>query len=303
MTTTPRTGSPRRRRLRIGHLAAIVFLALALLITLFPFYWMLRTALVPTVDLGRDNLALWPHHGTFANFKRVLGLATLEEARAGGGSGANIDFIQYTRNSIIYTGLVVIGQTLCCAMAGYALARLRFPGRRQLFAMFVGALMVPPIFTLLPNFVLVKQLGLLNTFAGIAAPTILMTPFAVFFLRQFFMSIPLEVEEAATLDGASKWTIFWRVVLPMSKGPLFTIALTTAVWTWKDYLWPLLVGPKDGTRVLTVGLGIFLQQSPGARPDWTGLMAASALSVIPMLFLLIVFGKRLVNSINFTGLK
>ncbi len=290
-------------RSRIGRTAAWIFLVIALIATLFPFYWMLRTSLVSTQDLGVDNLGLWPRHATLDNLKRVLGLVTLEEAQAAGGSGANIDFLKYTRNSIIYTGLVVVVQTLCCAMAGYALARLRFRARNAVFTTFVAALMVPPIFTLLPNFVLVKQLGLLNSFAGMVAPTILMTPFTVFFLRQFFMSIPHEVEEAAMLDGAGKWTIFWRVALPMSKGPLFTIALTNAVWTWKDYLWPLLVGPGQDTRVLTVGLGVFLQQSPGSRPDWTGLMAASTLSVIPMLVLLAVFGKRIVNGINFTGLK
>jgi multiple sugar transport system permease protein len=163
--------------------------------------------------------------------------------------------------------------------------------------------MVPPIFTLLPNFVLIKNLNLINTFAGMVAPSILMTPFAVFFLRQFFLSIPRDVEEAARLDGSGPWGVFWRIVLPMSRGPLITIALTTTVWAWKDYLWPLLVGREEQTRVLTVALGVFLQQSPNTRPDWTGLMAGSTLSVLPVLILLIFLGRRLVQSLNFTGIK
>jgi multiple sugar transport system permease protein len=167
----------------------------------------------------------------------------------------------------------------------------------------VGALMVPPIFTLLPNFTLVKDLGLINTFAGMVAPTLLMTPFAVFFLRQFFLSIPRDVEEAALLDGAGRWGIFFRVIVPMSRGPLITIGLTTTVWAWKDFLWPLLVGREEHTRVLTVALGVFLQQSPNTQPDWTGLMAGSTLSVLPVLVLLIFLGKRLVQSLNFTGIK
>ncbi|GAA3468466.1 carbohydrate ABC transporter permease [Nonomuraea roseola] len=285
------------------RLLAWACLALAIVITLFPFYWMLRTAITPGRELATDNFGLLPEHPTLVNFERVLGLASPEESRAAGGSGANLDFFLYLRNSLVYTGLVTAAQTLFCAMAGYAFARLRFPGRDALFGLFVAALMVPPIFTLLPTFAVVKELGWLNTFQGLVAPSMLMTPFAVFFLRQFFLAFPREVEQAATIDGASRWALFWRVVLPMTKGPLFTLALTTAVWSWNDYLWPLLVAPGEQTRVLTAALGIFLKQSPNTAYDWTGLMAGSALSVIPVLLLLVFFGRRLVDSIQFSGLK
>ena len=289
--------------MRAGRIAAWTVMGLAVLVTVFPFYWMVRTALTDANHLFSDNFSLIPEHFTWANFKRVLGLSTFAEAQAAGGSGASLDFVLYLRNSIVYTAVVVAVQTLSCAMAGYALARLRFRGREVVFSVFVSALMIPPIFTLLPNFALVRNLDLLNTFAGLVAPILLMTPFTVFFLRQFFLSLPREVEEAAVIDGAGLWSVFWRVALPMSKGPLITIALINGVWTWKDYLWPLLVGQEEDTRVLTVALGVFLQQSPNARPDWTGLMAGSTLSVIPVLLLLLVFGKRLANSLQFTGIK
>jgi multiple sugar transport system permease protein len=272
-------------------------------VTVFPFYWMLRTALTPSADLFSDAGSLWPHHPTLINFRRVLGMTSAERTRAAGGSGAQINFLLYTLNSIIYSGVIAIAQTFFCAMAGYAFARLRFPGRDLIFGVLVAALMVPPIFTLLPNFALVKDLGLMNTFAGLVAPSVLMTPFAVFFLRQFFLSIPKEVEEAAVLDGVGRWGAFWRIIVPMSRGPLITIGLTTTVWAWKDFLWPLLVGRGENTRVLTVALGVFLQQSPNTQPDWTGLMAGSTLSVLPVLILLIFLGKRLVQSLNFSGIK
>ena len=292
-----------RRRRSPGRTLAWAVLIAALVITLFPFYWMIRTALTPAADLPTDTTALWPHHATLINFERVLGLTTTAQDLAAGGSGATLDFLVSLRNSIIYAGLIAFAQTFFCAMAGYAFARLRFRGRDLLFGVFVMALMVPPIFTLLPNFALVKSLGWIGSFEGLIAPSVLMTPFAVFFLRQFFLSIPAEVEEAAALDGAGRLTQFWRVVLPMSRGPLFTIGLITAVWAWKDYLWPLLVGPDQNTRVLTAALGIFLQQSPDAAPDWTGLMAAAVLAVIPVALLLVFFGRRLVESLNFTGIK
>ncbi|MEU1046530.1 carbohydrate ABC transporter permease [Streptomyces sp. NPDC005897] len=286
-----------------GRVAAWVVLVVALVATVFPFYWMVRTALTPAADLYSDSTGLVPQHPTAINFLRVLGLTSQEEAMAAGGSGAQVDFLRYLLNSVVYSGLIAVLQTLCCAMAGYAFARLRFPGRDAVFGVLIAALMVPPIFTVMPNFVLVKNLDWLNTFAGMVAPSVLMTPFAIFFLRQFFLSIPREVEEAAVLDGVGAWGLFWRVVLPMSRGPLLTIGLTTTVWAWKDYLWPLLTGRDEETRVLTVALGIFQQQSPNTSPDWTGLMAGSTLSVLPVLVLLILLGRRLVESLNFTGVK
>jgi multiple sugar transport system permease protein len=289
--------------MKIGRGTAWFVLIAAIVLTAFPFYWMVRTALTPAADLYRDSTALWPENPTLINFTRILGLVGPEQARAAGGSGAQINFLRYTMNSLIYSGLIAVVQTFCCAMAGYAFARLRFPGRDLVFGVIVAALMVPPIFTLLPNFVLVKQLGILNTIPGLVLPSLLMTPFAVFFLRQFFLSLPRDVEEAAILDGNGPWGIFWRIALPMSRGPLITIGLTTTVWAWKDFLWPLLVGRDESNRLVTVALGVFLQQSPNTQPDWTGLMAASTLSVLPVLLLLIFVGKRLVQSLNFTGSK
>jgi multiple sugar transport system permease protein len=291
------------QRLTAGRVLAWAVLIAFLVLTVLPFYLMVRTALTPAADLYTDSTALVPQHPTLVNFWRILGLVDADTARNAGGSGARIDFLRYTLNSIVYCGLIATVQTFCCAMAGYAFARLRFPGRDLLFDVIVTALMVPPIFTLLPNFTLVRSLGIIDTYAGMVAPALLMTPFAVFFLRQFFLSIPNEVEEAAVLDGAGRWAIFWRVVVPMSRGPLITIGLTTTVWAWKDFLWPLLVGRGEQTRVLTVALGVFLQQSPNTQPDWTGLMAASVLSVLPVLALLVFLGKRLVQSLNFTGIK
>ena len=293
----------RTRSLRPSRTFAWAVVVVVVLVTVFPFWWMVRTALTPASALYTDNAGLLPHDPTLINFTRILGLTSEAEARAAGGSGAHINFARYLLNSIVYCGLIAVCQTLFCAMAGYAFARLRFPGRDLVFAVLIAALMVPPIFTLLPNFVLVKDLGLINTMAGMVAPTLLMTPFAVFFLRQFFLSLPRDVEEAAVLDGNGPWGIFWRIALPMSRGPLITIGITTTVWAWKDYLWPLLVGRGEGNRLVTVALGVFLQQSPNTQPDWTGLMAASTLSVLPVLVLLIFVGKRLVQSLNFTGSK
>ncbi|GIF73862.1 carbohydrate ABC transporter permease [Asanoa siamensis] len=292
-----------RRRFSPGRVLGWTVLTVVVVGSVFPFWWMVRTAITPAADMYTDSSALLPDNPTLVNFARVLGLTSEAEARAAGGSGAHVDFARYLVNSVVYCALIAGFQTLFCAMAGYAFARLRFPGRDLVFGILISALMVPPIFTLLPNFVFVKELGLINTMAGMVAPSLLMTPFAVFFLRQFFLSLPRDVEEAAILDGNGPWGVFWRIALPMSRGPLITIGLTTIVWAWKDYLWPLLVGRAEENRLVTVALGVFLQQSPNTQPDWTGLMAASTLSVVPVLVLLVFMGRRLVQSLNFTGSK
>jgi multiple sugar transport system permease protein len=292
-----------RPRASVGRILGWIFLIVSLILTIFPFYWMLKTALTPAVDVISDSGKIFPSSPTLINFIRVLGLVSPAEDQAAGGSGATINFLLYLWNSIIYCALIGFFQTLFCAMGGYAFARLRFPGRDTLFGILIGALMVPGIFTLLPNFVLVRDLGLLNTVWGMVAPSMLMTPFALFFLRQFFLNIPVDVEEAGMLDGAGKVRVFWRLALPMSRGPLITIALITVVWAWKDYLWPLIIGHDDSVRTLTVALGVYLQQSPNTQPDWTGLMAGSTLSVIPVVILLVFLGRRIVESLNFSGIK
>lgn len=291
------------RPVRPGRVAAWVVVGAVVLATVFPFYWMVRTALTPAAGLIGDASRLWPTDPTLINFQRVLGLTSIEEAVAAGGTGATIDFARYTVNSVLYAGSVAVLQTLSCAAAAYAFARLRFRGRDALFAVILAGLMIPGIFTLLPNFALMRQAGLLNTMVGLVAPAILTSPFAIFFLRQFFLSLPREVEEAAMIDGVGALGRFWRIALPMSRGPIATMMLITLVGMWKDYLWPLVAGNSEGTRVLTVALGVFQQQSPNTSPDWTGLMAGSTLSVIPVLLILVFLGKQLVQSLNFSGGK
>jgi len=188
-------------------------------------------------------------------------------------------------------------------MGAYAFARLRFWGRDGLFLVYLAALMVPGIVMTIPNFILVKELGLLNTYLGIMAPTLLMTPFAVFFLRQFFLSINKELEEAAFLDGAGKTRTFVKLILPISQTALATLGLSTFIASWNDYLWPLLVGKDPEVRLLNVAMGIFRSQTPQGVPDWGGLMAGALISIVPLMFLFAFFGKKIVNSISFSGFR
>jgi multiple sugar transport system permease protein len=286
-----------------GRILAWVVLWMFVLITLVPFYWMIRTGLSNNRALAGNAGSLLPADFTLGGFKRVLGLATTEEALAEGGSGASINFWLYLRNSLIVSTAITAGQVLFSALAAYAFARLEWPGRDKVFALFLTALLVPPIFTALPNFLTIKSLGLLNTLPGIILPFFLMTPFAIFFLRQFFLGIPKEIDEAATLDGASHLRIFFGIILPMSMAPIMTLAILTFIGSWNEYFWPLLVGQTEGSRVLTVALGVFRSQTPQGSPDWAGLMAATLVAAVPIMIIYAIFGKRIVNSIGFSGIK
>ncbi|MEU5075530.1 carbohydrate ABC transporter permease [Streptomyces asoensis] len=300
-----RTSRPRplRRRPTPGRIAAWALLAVITLVTLLPFYWILRTALSSNSGLAASPGDPLPVDPTAGGFERALGLQSTEEAVAQGGAGGGLRFWRYLLNSVVVSTLVTVCQIFFSAMAAYAFARLRWRGRDKVFALFLGGLMVPAVFTLLPNFVLIKELGLVDTLLGIALPTMFMTPFAVFFLRQFFMNIPREVEEAALLDGAGKVRIFFRVLLPMAATPVLTLAVLTYITSWNDYFWPLMVSYGDSSRVLTVALAVFRAQTPQTGTDWSGLMAATLIAALPMLALFGFFARRIVSSIGFTGIK
>jgi multiple sugar transport system permease protein len=264
---------------------------------------MLRTALSSNNALYAGSGSLLPVRFSWGGFERVFGIQTGQAAIDNGGAGQPISFWHYLANSVIVSTLVTAGQVFFSAMAAYAFARLRWRHREKVFAFFLAGLMIPAIFTLLPNFVLIKQLGLVDTLLGISLPTMLMTPFAVFFLRQFFLGISREVEEAALVEGASKVRVFFRLILPMSSAPLATLAILTYITSWNDYFWPLMVSYTDRSRVLTVALGVFKSQTPQTGPDWSGLMAATLVAALPMLLLFCVFARRIVNSIGFSGIK
>jgi ABC-type glycerol-3-phosphate transport system permease component len=293
----------RSRRLTPGRIMAWAYLGAIVLVTLFPFYWILRTALSNNYKLSTHPSSPLPVGFTWGAFERALGIASTAQAQAQGGSGASLDIALYLRNSVVYATCQTVLIVLFSAAAAYAFSRLHWRGRNLVFNVLIAALMVPSVFTLLPNFVFIKDLGLTNTFAGLILPGALFQAFTLFFLRQFMLGLSNEIEEAAIIDGAGPLRIFFRIILPMTSAPIATVSLLMFVNAWNDYLWPLLVTNDDSVQPLTLALGVFKQSSPQAAPDWAGLMAAALLAALPMLLLFVAFGKRIVNSIGFSGIK
>jgi multiple sugar transport system permease protein len=279
-------------------------LTVIVLVTLFPVYWMLRTALSTSKTLFSDPTGLAPVNFTLGGFARVFGLSTNEQALAEGGSGASINFGQFFLNSVIVSVVVVVCQVAFSAAAAYAFAILKFKGRDAIFFLYIIALTVPGIFLVLPNFLLIRELHLINTLMGIMLPGMLMSPFAVFFLRQFFLNTNLSIIEAAVIDGANHFRIFSRIVVPMAWPQIVTLAILQFIGAWNDYLWPFYIGSgKPESTVLTVGLGVFKSQTPQGSPDWSGLMAAALVAAVPMILLMIFAGKKIVGSIQASGVK
>jgi len=292
-----------RRRLSIGRAVAWAYVIGFLAVTIFPFLWILRTSLSNNYALDTNPSSVMPVGFTWGPFERALGIGSAELSHAQGGSDASLDVLLFLRNSVIYAGLMTLCVVSFSSIAAYAFARLQWRGRNLVFSIFFCALLVPGILTLLPNFVLVRNLHLTNSFAGLILPGALFSAFSIFFLRQFMLGLSSEIEDAALIDGAGQLRVLFWITVPMSRGPMTTLAILTFINTWNDYFWPLLIANDPSVRPLTLALGVFQQSSPQAMPDWAGLMAATLVAALPMLVLFAVFGRRIVNSLGITGLR
>jgi multiple sugar transport system permease protein len=270
-------------------------------ISLGPIWIAVKTALSDSRTLFSSASSFLPQDPTLFNILRVLGFANPADPRLAQMSYGKIDFFRALVNSAIFTFLATVPQIACSALAAYAFARLQFRGRRLIFFLFLAATMIPGIVLFIPNFILIKDLGWLNTFQGMAAPYALMTPFAVFFLRQMFLSTPRELEECARIDGASYFSIFFRIVLPFHRSALATLTIITSLSAWNDFFWPFLVGRSESVRVMAVAINAFRQQQAGGTPDWSGLMACTVLGLVPIAVLLVLFGRKVVESFQYAG--
>lgn len=209
--------------------------------------------------------------------------------------------LRYFINSVIQTGIIVVSQIILSILAAYAFSILEFPGRDLLFYLILGSLMVPFQLTFIPNFIMVSQWGLANTYAGLTIP-FLASAFGVFLLRQFFMTLPSELYDAAKVDGATSLRYLWSVVIPLSKGSISAFGTFAFLGAWSQYLWPLIITNDTNMRTIQIGIRFFLfDQERGA--DWGAIMAGAVIALLPTLLLFLVAQQQLVKGIATTGLK
>ena len=269
---------------RIGRGVGWILLAVGGAVTLLPFAWMLTTSAKTETDLFGHPTSLLPTHWTFANYQAIW---------------HELPFGRLFVNSIVFAGGVTVVSLLFDSMAAYALARLEFRGRTAAFYLVVATLMVPYQITLIPLFELVFHLHWLNTYQGLIVPRAT-SAFGIFLLRQFFVSIPRDLDAAARIDGASELRIYWQIVLPLAKPALATLAVFQFMNNWNDFLWPLVISTDVSHRTLPAGLTLFSGQFV---IEHGVLMAGAAISLLPLALAFFLAQRYFVSGVTTTGLK
>ncbi len=277
----PDEEAPRRRFLFSGwHL---ILLPVAVLM-LAPMLWMLITSVETLAETEHFPPVLRPATVRWQNYQQVLQLS---------------QFPRWFLNTLVVTMVVVIANLLICSLAGYAFARIRFFGREAVFILVLATMMIPFQVVMIPTFVIVRSLGLIDSLGALIVPN-LAGAFGIFLLRQFFRTLPVELEEAARIDGASRLGVLFKIVLPLSGPVLATLAVITFLWTWNDFLWPLITIYSSNNMTLQLGLLTF----QGAHKTNTNLlMAANVMSILPVLVLFFLAQRYFIRGIATTGLK
>jgi multiple sugar transport system permease protein len=274
-----------RGRDRAARTGLYVVLSLGLLVVVGPFVWMALASVKPEAEIREVPPTWWPHTLTLENYRELFN---------------RLDFPLYFFNSTLVAALVTAGNLLFCSLLGYALAKLRFPGKRGLFLVVLGMLMVPGMVTFVPQFVLVSNMGLANSYAGLVLP-FLAGPFGVFLMRQFLLSIPDDLIEAARVDGAGEFRIFWRVVLPLCRPALATLGILTFLGSWNNFLWPLVVATTEDKYTLPVALALYsIGQN---KTDYGLLLSGAVVVVLPVLIVFLFLQRHFLRGIATTGLK
>lgn len=267
-----------------AHVVAHLILGIGAVIMAFPFLWQIIMSLSTNAQVQSVTPVFWPGELQWGNFVEVF---------------QRLPFFQQFGTSVLVTVIRTVAQIVLCTMAGYAFARLRFKGRGILLGAVLSILMVPSQVYLLSQYQIVQNLGLLNSLGGLVLPG-LFSAFGTFLMRTAFLAMPDELEEAARLDGANTWQIFWRIMLPLATPTMSVLAITTVLWSWNELLWPLVVTSYSTQMPLSAGLATLLSDR---TTDYPVAMAASLLAMAPVLILFIVLQRRVIEGLASSGLK
>jgi multiple sugar transport system permease protein len=267
---------------RLGPILLFCFTAVLAILTVSPLLWMICASLKPGDETFSPNLL--PQHWTLENFQYVFTASP---------------FWRYMLNSFFIAGTITVIALWFHSMAGFALARLKFPGRDVIFLIIFSTFLVSLPVIIVPLFILVRQMGMVNSYAGLIIPAIF-NAFGIFLLRQFYIAVPQELQEAAVIDGASYFRIYWSVMLPLSRPILAALAVFFFLANWNAFIWPLTITNDRNLWVVQIAIASFHQQYSSS---WNYIMAGSTIVAIPTLLLFFIFQRQLVESIKTSGLK
>jgi len=284
------TARPKKRpKSREGNIRTpgwlYVVMAAGLFLVIIPFLWMVISSFKTEGEVMAVPPTWWPQTPTTENYDQLF---------------TRLDFPTYFFNSAIVAGVTAAGNMVFCSMLGYALAKLAFPGKKIVFALVLGTLMVPGVVTFIPLFVLTTNIGLTNTLPGMFLP-FLAGPFGVFLMRQYVLGLPDELIQAARVDGASELRIFFSIILPLCGPAVATLGILTFLTSWNNFLWPLVVATDESKFTLPVALALF---AVGQNATKYGLLlAGSVVVVLPMLIVFLVLQRRIIQGVAMTGIK
>lgn len=273
-----------KSRLTIGRVLLHVFLYGGAFLTVLPFLWMILTSFKELSDILRYPPMIFPEELHFENYSNALTAAP---------------FDRFYFNSLFVASAATVGQLITCSLAAYAFARLKFWGRDILFLIFLGTMMIPNQVTMIPSFMILHWFGWIDTYYALIVPG-LASAFGTFLLRQFFLTIPRELEDAAMIDGCSRFGVLWRIILPLSGPALATLAIFTFMYFFNDFLWVLIVTNSDEMRTVQLGLAIFRDRY---TTEWDKLMAGSVMATLPVLIAFLLGQKYFIKGIALSGLK
>ena len=254
------------------------------LIMIFPFVWQIIMSLSTNAQIQSVPPTFWPGELQWHNYVEVF---------------EKLPFARQLGVSVIITIGRTLGQVILCSAAGYAFARMGFAGKKAILALILSILMVPSQVYLIPQYQIIQDFGLLNTSLGIILPGIF-SAFGVFLMRQFFMGLPIELEEAARLDGANPFQVFWMIMLPLARPGLSALTIITVLWSWNDLLWPMVVTTYAEQMPLAAGLATMQGQR---TTDYAVMMAAAGMAMAPVLILFLVMQRRVIDGLAHSGLK
>jgi len=251
---------------------------------IFPFVWGISTSLKDMREVLASPFSIIPREITLVNYKNVV---------------KSIPIVRFFINSLIVSVTITVSQLFTCSLSAYAFARLKFPFRDGLFYILLGTMMIPQHVIMIPVYIILNFFRLIDTYAAMIVPFI-SGAFGTFLLRQFFLTIPKELEEAATLDGCGHLRFLFRIMIPLSRPILATLAIFTFMWSWNNYLWPLIVTNRIEIRTLQYGLAMFKEEG---GLNWGQLMAGTTIATVPILVMFLVMQRQFIQGITLTGLR
>ena len=273
-----------RKRPEYGKAVIYIVLLLGCVITLAPFIWMFLTSMKTSMEAVSVPPSILPRSWNTDAYTSL---------------GSKLPFFQMYWNTILTSVIIVAGQLLLCSLAGYAFARIQFPGRNFLFILCLSVLMIPSSFLILPQYLIIQKMKLLNTLHAIYLPN-LFSAFGTFLMRQFFMTIPLELEDAARIDGCGHGRTYLRIMLPLIKPGLVSLGVLTLRFAWNNLMWPMIVNTEKAKMTLSAGLSYLQGQY---ITDYPSIMAGAMLATIPLIIIYAIFQRQFIEGIALTGIK